>query len=574
MIKQSSIDNLLSQVSIVDVIGSRIDLTKSGRNYTALCPFHEEKTPSFSVSEDKEMCFCFGCKAGGNVIQFIMDYESVPFPEAVMIIAQENSFTLEYEAKSVNANKSSANSISEDEAITLLKVVHNTFVKRRERQHESPHSYSSISKQVEADNEVGYAHPNQTLFKLINNDPKLKKIANHIGLFKYSVSSEDERTITSLPIRNSSGQLLGLYLDNQKSIILGPKSINYNNYFYGSHSLNRTTDAKFIVDSPITVLKCLNAGMQDVISPVTSSQIFNRKHVEAGNKKKTYIIMSQTPKNMEALRNNLLSYFQGRKSKTNLSVMMLPPHISIADIYSKHGMPVMNTLLENAITWDKLLGRLLSDELIESNKNNEQQVSDFIYNLYLSSKMDNDSLIYTVFISSYISKHLSLNDDSVFKKTLEYVEKARVSSNIEKQNAENIKQIDEMIKSVSGVQLSSLNRIVALVSININEIESNEVVLENLKQIHFKLNESESAFSKMMASGESSGFYSSSVLYRDFTEEQRLAIGREVGFLMEFKRDRGSIAELNDSIAFVCQKLNIQYIDNIVFQPAELNLAF
>ncbi len=82
-IPQAFIDDLLDRVDIVDIIGARLDLRKSGKNYSARCPFHDEKTPSFSVSPDKQFFYCFGCGAGGNAIGFIMDYDRIGFPQAI-----------------------------------------------------------------------------------------------------------------------------------------------------------------------------------------------------------------------------------------------------------------------------------------------------------------------------------------------------------------------------------------------------------------------------------------------------------------------------------------------------------
>lgn len=86
-IPQAFIDDLLSRVDIVDVINRRVSLKKTGRNYTARCPFHEEKTPSFSVNPDKQFYYCFGCGAAGNAIGFIMDYERQDFPAAIDSLA-------------------------------------------------------------------------------------------------------------------------------------------------------------------------------------------------------------------------------------------------------------------------------------------------------------------------------------------------------------------------------------------------------------------------------------------------------------------------------------------------------
>lgn len=89
-IPQSFIDDLLQRADIVDYINARVPLTKKGKNYGACCPFHDEKTPSFSVSREKQFYYCFGCQAGGNVIGFAMDYEGLAFPEAIERVAAEN----------------------------------------------------------------------------------------------------------------------------------------------------------------------------------------------------------------------------------------------------------------------------------------------------------------------------------------------------------------------------------------------------------------------------------------------------------------------------------------------------
>lgn len=86
-IPQPFIDDLLERADIVEIIDSRLSLRKTGRNYSALCPFHKEKTPSFSVNPDKQFYYCFGCGAGGNALGFLMDYERLDFPIAVESLA-------------------------------------------------------------------------------------------------------------------------------------------------------------------------------------------------------------------------------------------------------------------------------------------------------------------------------------------------------------------------------------------------------------------------------------------------------------------------------------------------------
>ena len=86
-IPQSFIDTLLDRTDVVEVVDKRIKLKKTGKNYSARCPFHDEKTPSFSVNPDKQFYYCFGCGAGGNAIGFVMDYDNIDFVQAVENLA-------------------------------------------------------------------------------------------------------------------------------------------------------------------------------------------------------------------------------------------------------------------------------------------------------------------------------------------------------------------------------------------------------------------------------------------------------------------------------------------------------
>ena len=87
-IPQYFIDDLLARINITDVVESRVKLRRSGKNYSGLCPFHKENSPSFTVSPDKQFYYCFGCGAGGNALGFLMEYERLSFPEAVEELAR------------------------------------------------------------------------------------------------------------------------------------------------------------------------------------------------------------------------------------------------------------------------------------------------------------------------------------------------------------------------------------------------------------------------------------------------------------------------------------------------------
>ncbi|MBM7645788.1 DNA primase [Scopulibacillus daqui] len=88
-IQEETIEKIRTSLDIVDIIGEYVQLKKQGKSYTALCPFHNERTPSFSVSPDKQIFHCFGCGAGGNIFTFVMEIEGFSFPEAVQFLAEK-----------------------------------------------------------------------------------------------------------------------------------------------------------------------------------------------------------------------------------------------------------------------------------------------------------------------------------------------------------------------------------------------------------------------------------------------------------------------------------------------------
>ena len=87
LIPRHFIDELLARINIVDIINERVPLKRTGRNHQACCPFHKEKTPSFTVSQEKQFYYCFGCGASGNALGFIMEMEHLDFPVAVEQLA-------------------------------------------------------------------------------------------------------------------------------------------------------------------------------------------------------------------------------------------------------------------------------------------------------------------------------------------------------------------------------------------------------------------------------------------------------------------------------------------------------
>lgn len=112
LIPKRTIDDIRFNTDIADLIGGYINLKKMGPTLKALCPFHKEKTPSFTVNHQKQFFHCFGCGAGGDAFSFVMKYEGVDYPTAIKILAERAGIAIEYEKGSKS---------SEDKAV-LYKI--------------------------------------------------------------------------------------------------------------------------------------------------------------------------------------------------------------------------------------------------------------------------------------------------------------------------------------------------------------------------------------------------------------------------------------------------------------------
>ena len=104
-ISEEELNNIRSNADIVDVISDYLDLKQRGRNYVAVCPFHDDHSPSLVVSRERQMFTCFTCKTSGNVFSFVMKYENVSFPEAVQIVAKKIGYTLKGDFSNFKENK-------------------------------------------------------------------------------------------------------------------------------------------------------------------------------------------------------------------------------------------------------------------------------------------------------------------------------------------------------------------------------------------------------------------------------------------------------------------------------------
>jgi DNA primase len=158
-IPQRFIDDLLARVDVVEVVGERVPLKKAGRNHAGLCPFHQEKSPSFTVSADKQFYHCFGCGAHGNALRFLMEYERLRFPEAVEQLAAR--LGLEVPREGADDPRAQARERKRQEGVNLLELSAAFFRERLKmpeaREARDYLARRGLSPAIQQDFGIGYA---------------------------------------------------------------------------------------------------------------------------------------------------------------------------------------------------------------------------------------------------------------------------------------------------------------------------------------------------------------------------------------------------------------------------------
>ncbi|ALV25373.1 DNA primase [Campylobacter iguaniorum] len=203
MIEPSSIENLLNTVDIVDVVGNYLPLKKSGRDFVCVCPFHSDKNPSMHVSSSKGIFHCFSCKAGGNSIKFIMDYEKLSYPEAIEKLANMYNFTLSY--------TTSKNEVVYDKKILEnLNLHYKSLIYKNKEALDYLHQRKITDALIEKF-ELGWAGDNQNTLNLLQNLNIDPKEALNVGVVKQNETGLYASFINRItfPIYNHLGKIVG-----------------------------------------------------------------------------------------------------------------------------------------------------------------------------------------------------------------------------------------------------------------------------------------------------------------------------------------------------------------------------
>ena len=276
LIPQSFINDLIDRADIVDVVGSRVVLKKSGKNYSGLCPFHDEKSPSFSVSPDKQFFHCFGCQESGSALTFLMKYERMEFVEAVETLAKDLGLTVPRE-------KSNRNYIEVDQRIYQALEKAERVYKQRLREMPAAVDYlkgRGLTGVTARDFGIGYAPQGwHSLSEVLLNEDVSAEVMLKAGL---TIKNDSGRVYDRFrhrimfPIRDVRGRVIGFggrKLGDEE----GPKYLNSpetpvfakNQELYGLYEARkalRSIDRLMVVEGYMDVVALAQRGFRNAVA--------------------------------------------------------------------------------------------------------------------------------------------------------------------------------------------------------------------------------------------------------------------------------------------------------------------
>jgi len=270
MIDPKSIEKLKNQIDIVDIIEHFLPVKKMGANYKCVCPFHDDRNPSMSISQSKQIFHCFACKAGGDAIKFVMDYEKLTYPEAIERIASLVNFSLEYTNDKAPTQKENKHILEKA----------NAFYRSEFFKHEAAVRYiysRGINDAMIEKFELGWAGDSASTIRLLQNENIEPKEALEVGIVKQNekgiYASFIERI--TFPIYSHTTRLVGFggrtISDHPAKYVNSPQSVVFDKskLFYGYHLAKQSIFEKkqiIITEGYLDVIMLHYAGFTNAVA--------------------------------------------------------------------------------------------------------------------------------------------------------------------------------------------------------------------------------------------------------------------------------------------------------------------
>jgi DNA primase len=367
LIPDDVIEAILKKVDIVEIVGRMVKLTKRGRNFVGLCPFHSEKTPSFHVLPEKQIYHCFGCGSGGNIIRYVMNLDGIPFPEAVHRLAEESGIIL-------SVNSAPAEMSAEQQQFANLIAIHEEsakfyhYVLNSTEQGTVAYQYlkqRGFSQKLIDEFQLGYAPPlwdalTQYLLKRGFTTELLEKAGLSIPRTESEGVYDRFRDRIMFPIRDANGK--GIAFGGRTITNIQPKYLNSpdsptfhkNQILYPLHQTKTSIRKKrqaILFEGYIDVLKAWDAGIDNGLA--TLGTALTESHIDLLRRycEKVIICYDGDRAGQAATYKSLLLC---EKHGLVADVATLPDGIDPDQFITKHGSDRFRTeVIEQAISATK-----------------------------------------------------------------------------------------------------------------------------------------------------------------------------------------------------------------------------
>ncbi len=416
----SNVEEVKYRADIVDVIGKVVTLKKAGSNYKGLCPFHSEKTPSFSVSQDKQLFTCFGCGEKGDVIEFVKKYYNLEFREALEKLAEQYGVTLTTLGSAVE-NKEEYYEINKKAAIFYFKEFRKTgspgykYMNARGISDESLHTFG-----------IGYADDSwDSLYNYLLAEGVSKEKMLSLGLISESKGKyfDKFRGRVIFPIKNTAGKVIGFggrllgdgnpkYLNSQETPVFHKKN-NLYGLFNGKEAI-KNEDRAILVEGYMDVIALYDKGVKNVSASLGTALTENQCALLKRFTPNIVLAYDADQAGRKAAMRGIEIINQvGGKGK----VLEIPEGKDPDDFISKNGAAAFKALIDKAKSLgDYTLSRLEKEYNLDELEEKVDFVKEVIKTLSQLSPIEQDMYI------KKISRDYNISEEAIKKELEDWIE--------------------------------------------------------------------------------------------------------------------------------------------------------
>ena len=366
------IDELTARTDLLALLSSRITFTKkSGSNHWACCPFHDEKTPSFSVNTQKGFYHCFGCGVSGDAIRFLMDYDNLPFPEAIERLAEFNGLSVPYEddGRQVDPQEKDRYDLGLECLADAAAFFHEAFYGESGKAARDYLRQRRLKKATVDTFLLGYAPPGNALLAHLGSKYPLQLLQD-VGL----VGVKDDhhydwfRERVIFPIHNIKGKIIAFGAramgEAQPKYLNSPETTWFNKRFelYGLHQAMQTRERTLLVtEGYMDVIKLWQHGVKNAVAALGTA--IGDSHISQLKKRaeKVYFSFDGDTAGQKAARKALEAVFSQHDKQHEWRFMFMPAGEDPDSLVEKAGIAAFQQVMDASLPASAFFLQTLDD---------------------------------------------------------------------------------------------------------------------------------------------------------------------------------------------------------------------